>query len=154
MRLVASLESATACVLKVSAAGYDEQQRALHVTATQVATIRVELAKHVDVLQPLAAAPTAEHESVLERALFLAEMEGAPATAGKDGEILYDPSVRDADGKPAMVRDYSGRIAALKLALEADRERRKLLGLDAASKIESTATVRYVLEGINPEDLA
>jgi len=88
------------------------------------------------------------HEQVQRMALELAEMEGAPVTAGKDGVIVRDPENGD-----AVVRDYAGRINALKLALEADREIRRLLGADAASKVESTATVKYELAGIDPEAL-
>jgi len=53
--------------LKVSAPGYDDEQRALHVPATQVTSVRVVLAKHVEVLQPvqpIAVAP--KRESVFE----------------------------------------------------------------------------------------
>jgi hypothetical protein len=39
-------------VLQVSAPGYDTEQRPLHVASTQVSEVRVELAKHVEVLQP------------------------------------------------------------------------------------------------------
>lgn len=78
-------------------------------------------------------------------ALILAEMQGAPVTAGKDGMIIYDPTVTLADGSHPVVREYSGRNAALKLAIEADKEIRKLTGADAASKVESTGTVRYEL---------
>lgn len=86
-------------------------------------------------------------EDVIERALSLAALEGAPVTAGKDGDVVYDPESN------AVVRDMSGRVAALKLALEASRELRRLEGLDAATKTETSATVRYVLEGVNVEDL-
>lgn len=84
---------------------------------------------------------------VQEEALNLAEMQGAPVTAGKDGMVVYDPETG------ATVRDYAGRNVALRLAIEADKEIRKLMGADAASKVESTATVRYELAGIDPEAL-
>lgn len=86
-------------------------------------------------------------EDVIERALSLAALEGAPVTAGKDGDVVYDPESN------AVVRDYSFRVQAYKLALEASRELRRLEGLDAATKTETSATVRYVLEGVNTEDL-
>src|ERR1051325_4888613 len=69
---------------------------------------------------------------VIRRALDLADMNGAPVTAGKDGTIVHDPE------DDSVVRDYGGRIAALKLALEADAQLRQLLGADAASKTESS----------------
>jgi transcriptional regulator with XRE-family HTH domain len=87
------------------------------------------------------------YRDISRRAYELAELEGAPVTAGKDGSVVYDPE------NGGVVRDYGGRIAALKLAREADEQLRKLLGLDAAQKVESTATVRYEIAGINPEAL-
>lgn len=87
------------------------------------------------------------HLDVIRRAYALAEMDGAPVTAGKDGDIVLDPET----GKP--VRDYAARMAALGLALKADVERRKLLGLDAASKTEVTGSVRYEVVGVDPTDL-
>jgi hypothetical protein len=87
-------------------------------------------------------------EDIQRRMYELAELAGAPVTAGKDGELVLDPSSGE------YVRDYSGRIAALKLAQEADKEIRKLLGADAAQKVESTATVKYVIEGVDPGALA
>jgi DNA-binding CsgD family transcriptional regulator len=86
-------------------------------------------------------------EDVIERALSLAALEGAPVVAGKDGDIVRDPVDQ------SVVRDHSGRMQALKLALEASRELRRLEGLDAATKTETSATVRYVLEGVNTDDL-
>ncbi len=84
---------------------------------------------------------------VVRRAYELVEMEGAPVTAGKDGEVVRDPETDQ------VVRDYSGRLAALKLALAADAELRKLMGTDSATKVESTATVRYEIEGLDPNAL-
>lgn len=93
-------------------------------------------------------ASIALYSDVARRAFELAEMEGAPVTAGKDGAVVHDPETG------AVVRDYSGRVAALALAIKADIEVRRLAGADAATKVESTATVKYVLEGVNTEDLA
>lgn len=87
------------------------------------------------------------HADVIRRAYALAEMAGAPVTAGKDGDVVIDPE------GGAVVRDYAGRVAALRLALSAEAELRKLMGLDAATKVESSATVRYVLEGVSVDDL-
>lgn len=53
--------------LKVSAPGYADEQRALHVAATQVSTVRVELAKHLEGLPPAPPlAAGAPRESVVE----------------------------------------------------------------------------------------
>jgi hypothetical protein len=84
---------------------------------------------------------------IKRRAYELAEMAGAPVTAGKDGEMVFDPKTGE------VVRDYAGRVAALRLALDADKEMRKLHGLDAAQKTESTATVRYEVAGLDPDQL-
>lgn len=88
------------------------------------------------------------HLDTMRRALELADMNGAPVTAGKDGTVVYDP----ADG--SVVRDYAGRVAALKLALDADKELRKLMGADAATKTEVSGGVRYEVVGVDvTEDL-
>lgn len=93
------------------------------------------------------------HLDVIRRAAELMEMEGAPVTAGKDGGVVYDPVRTDADGKPLVVRDYAGRVQAAKLLLEADRELRKLFGVDAATKQEITGGVRHELVGVDPNEL-
>lgn len=87
------------------------------------------------------------HLDIIERARFLAAMNGAPVTAGKDGEVVYDPE------NGTVVRDYSGRVRAHELELKSMKELRSLLGLDAAGKMEVAQTVRYVVEGVNTEDL-
>lgn len=87
------------------------------------------------------------HEDVIRRAYLLAEMKGAPVTAGKDGSVVYDPETQQ------VVRDYTLALNSLTLALKADEQRRKLLGADAASKTEVTGSVRYEVVGIDTEDL-
>ena len=99
-------------------------------------------------LAAIRAEAVALYDRVQREALALAEMEGAPVTSGKDGMIVHDPVT----GAP--IRDYAGRVAALKLALEADREKRKLYGADAASKQEITSQVRYEIVGVSSDDLA
>lgn len=95
----------------------------------------------------LRAQSEALHEDIQRRAYELVELAGAPVTAGKDGTVVYDPESGE------VVRDYALRLAALKTALDADKELRKLHGLDAATKVESTATVRYEIAGLDPEQL-
>jgi hypothetical protein len=87
------------------------------------------------------------HLDTLRAALELSDMRGAPVTAGKDGDVVLDPE----DG--SVVRDYALRLAARETARKADVEIRKLLGLDAAQKVESTATVKYEIVGVDPEAL-
>lgn len=87
------------------------------------------------------------HQDIQRRAFEIADMNGAPITAGKDGDVVYDPEDN------SVARDYGGRIAAMRLALEADKEIRKLLGADAASKTETTGTLRYEIVGVDPGQL-
>jgi hypothetical protein len=83
---------------------------------------------------------------VKQQATDIVEMAGAPIFVGKDGDIARDP-----EGN--VVRDYSGRMAALNLAIKADDTIAKRLGLDAATKTESTASVKFELIGIDIEEL-
>jgi hypothetical protein len=81
------------------------------------------------------------------RALEIVDLVPAPIFVGKDGVIA-----RDENGEP--VRDYSGRLRAMETAANFDRERRKLMGLDAAQKAEVSASVKYEIVGVNTEDLS
>lgn len=79
------------------------------------------------------------HEAIMAWAVDelreLATMEGAPVTAGKDGMVVYDPETR------AVVRDYAGRQSAIReIRGYLDREA-KLLGLNAADKVEVSGAV-------------
>lgn len=80
------------------------------------------------------------------RALAIADMKPAPIFVGKDGDLA-----RDEEGE--VVRDYAARMKALELAAKFDEQNRKLFGLDSPTKLESTSTVKYVLEGVDTEDL-
>jgi predicted DNA-binding protein (UPF0251 family) len=88
------------------------------------------------------------HWRTQRAALELAEMRGAPVTAGKDGDVVLDPE--DA----SVVRDYSLRLAALEQARKADVEIRKLHGLDAATKVDVTGAVRYEVAGVDISKLS
>lgn len=68
------------------------------------------------------------------QALTLWEMEGAPVTAGKDGDVVYDPETMK------IVRDHSGRLAGLRTAVDIEARAAKLLGLDAANRSEVTVS--------------
>lgn len=84
---------------------------------------------------------------VQQVAAELIEREGAPVTAGKDGDVVYDPE------SGAVVRDYSARVLAAQLLLKASEAQAARLGLNSATKIESTATVRYEIAGLSDDDL-
>lgn len=93
-------------------------------------------------------------DHVRAEAMQVAALPGAPVTAGKDGDIVRDPSTKtDEDPEGKIVRDYAGRLAAMSLAVQTSRDLRKLLGLDAPTKTEISGGVRHELVGIDPEDL-
>lgn len=69
-------------------------------------------------------------------ALEIYEMAPAPVTVGKDGDLLYDPEVKDAKGQPALVRDYTGKIRALETAVKVEARIGQILGYDAAQKLD------------------
>lgn len=62
----------------------------------------------------------------------LAAMEGAPVTAGKDGRVVVDPETKQ------PVRDYGGRVNALKLMTTLMERETRLLGLDAPVRADLT----------------
>lgn len=64
----------------------------------------------------------------------LAEKDGVPVTAGKDGAIVIDPET----GKP--VREWTLRIHALHQLRQTTESERKLLGLDAPARAEVQVT--------------
>ena len=97
---------------------------------------------------------------VQSRAYEIAEMVGAPVAVGKDGSILYEPCDCDVyieEGSCShprkIVRDYSGRLNALRLAHDIDKSVRKLHGLDAPEKREMSGNVRYEIVGVEDSDL-
>ena len=88
------------------------------------------------------------YDEIERQALALAEREGAPVTSGKDGDVVVDPVTGE------VVRDYALRLNALETARKASLERRKLLGLDAATKTEISGSVRYEVAGVDIEALS
>jgi hypothetical protein len=44
-------------------------------------------------------------------------------------------------------------LNAVDRLVKISESRRKLLGLDAPAKVQSEGTVRYSIDGVNPEDL-
>jgi hypothetical protein len=78
------------------------------------------------------AARIAEHHRMLRE---LAEMEGAPVTAGKDGDVVTDPESGE------VVRDYSGRLNAIRTMLAVDERLAKLIGTDAPTRSISDITI-------------
>lgn len=81
------------------------------------------------------------------RALEIVDLTPAPLLAGKDGTPQIDPDT----GK--TIRDYGGRLKAMDMALKIDDQRRKLMGLDAATKAEVAGAVRFEIAGVDLDDL-
>lgn len=65
-------------------------------------------------------------------ALSIAELVPPPMVTAKDGTPVIDPDTGE------VVRDYSGRLAALEAAARMVDRERKILGLDEASKVDVT----------------
>jgi hypothetical protein len=93
-------------------------------------------------------------DEVRVEAMKVARMTPAPVTVGKDGDILRDPEHKDPETREGVVvRDYSGRLAAMSLGVTVSTHMRKLLGLDAPTRTEITGGVKHELVGVDPEDL-
>lgn len=86
-------------------------------------------------------------DELIEQAAAVAHMRAAPVTAGKDGDIVRDPEDQ------SVVRDHSGRLAAMQTVKALQERKAKLLGLDSATKTEVAASITYTIEGVDPDDL-
>lgn len=92
-------------------------------------------------------------DEMIQEAMALVDREGAPVTAGKDGLVVVDPELKGPHGGPVFVRDYSGRLAAIDRVRSLLERKAKLLGLDSATKTETSGTVTYVIDGLSPDTL-
>lgn len=81
------------------------------------------------------------------RALEIVDLTPAPLLAGKDGTPQIDPDTGE------TIRDFGGRLKAMDMAIKIDLERRKLMGLDAATKAEVAGAVRFEIAGVDLDDL-
>lgn len=70
-----------------------------------------------------------------------------PVTAGKDGIVVRDPETGN------VVRDHSGRLQAMQTAKALLERKSRLLGLDSATKVETTGSVEYKIVGVDPDAL-
>lgn len=86
------------------------------------------------------------YQEMNRRTLEMIDLIPAPVFVGKDGEIA-----KEEDG--TVVRDYSGRMKAIELALKIAEQRRKLMGIDAAQKSEVSGAVKFEIVGVDTEDL-
>lgn len=87
-------------------------------------------------------------DELRREAMEIAGQKPAPVTAGKDGEVVTDPETGE------VVRDHSGRLAAMARAQATSADLRKLLGLDAPARTEVSGGVRYEIVGVDPEAIA
>lgn len=103
---------------------------------------------HPQVRTDLAEQSISMLKELRRRQFALAEQikDGAPVAVGKDGNKLYED-----DGTP--VRDYSGYLKALAEVRATDAQIAKRMGLDAPDRLETTQTVRYVIEGVDDAHL-
>ena len=81
-----------------------------------------------------------------KRQFEIAALTPAPVVAGKDGEVVIDPE------SGQVVRDYSARLKALAEVRATDEQIAKRFGLSAPDRVESTATVKYEIVGVDPSD--
>lgn len=115
------------------------------ISQQRVSEILAENRKHTD------SVTVAEHRAQMldritafRRALAeLAEMEGAPITAGKDGNVVLDPETNQ------VVRDYGLRLNATKAMVQLDERLAKLVGTDEPSKLRTDVTIHGEAEGTN-----
>lgn len=84
-------------------------------------------------------------DHIARLALEIAEDLGAPVF--REGGFVEDP----ATGK--LVRAHSDRLAAMNAARAALERKAKLLGLDSATKVETSGSVTYHIEGLDPDAL-
>lgn len=65
--------------------------------------------------------------------------------------VSHGKVVKDDDGKPLL--DDGPKLAAIDRLVKVRESYRKLLGIDAAQKIDVAGAVRYEVVGVDPEDL-
>lgn len=92
-------------------------------------------------------------DHLVEEAMKLVSLEGAPVTAGKDGLVVIDPELKGPHGEPVFVRDYSARLAAINAVKGLMERKAKLLGLDSAQKAEIQAQVNHLINGVSVDSL-
>ena len=86
-------------------------------------------------------------DDLIAEAVAVAYSSPAPVTAGKDGVVVRDPETNE------VVRDPSARLSAMQTVKALQESKRKLLGLDSATKVETTGSVTYKIEGVDPDAL-
>jgi len=86
-------------------------------------------------------------EYLREKVIELANLPGAPVTAGQLGEIVRDPETED------VVRDYSLRLRAIAEAHRMNVTFAKRHGLEAPTQVDVKAAIQYEIVGVDPEAL-
>lgn len=131
--------------------GWSQQRVADHFGLSQ-STVSDIIARHRASLGPI---NKAEHinqaadvlDDLIEQAIAIAHSKPMPVTAGKDGVVVRDPETGE------VVRVHSERLAAMQTVKALQESKRKLLGLDSATKVETTGSVTYKLEGVDTDAL-
>ena len=85
------------------------------------------------------------------RAEMSALVDAEPAPMFRGTEPVVD---RDERGEIVKrYEDHSGRVAAAKALVDIQARQAKMLGLDAPDQLQTEATVKYTVEGIDVGDL-
>ena len=78
-------------------------------------------------------------------------VDAEPAPMFRGAEPIVD---RDDDGEVVKrYYDHGGRLEAMKTVVAIQAREAKMLGLDAPDQIQTDSTVKYVVEGVDMEDL-
>jgi translation initiation factor 2 alpha subunit (eIF-2alpha) len=135
---------------RVKVYGWTQGRTAQHFGLSQPRVSEIISMMETRGLPDAAALRQASYERLMEiqaRQLEISLLKGAPVTAGKDGDVVYDPETNE------VVRDYGAILKALADAVRTDSELAKRFGLDAATKVEAKQTVRYEIAGLDSDDL-
>lgn len=73
---------------------------------------------------------------------------GVPVTAGKDGDIVHDPETGE------VVRDHTGRLTAVRTALQVSERLARVTGIDAALRVDLGAAEESAAQQAAAEALA
>lgn len=122
--------------------GWTQQRIAEHYGISQT-TVSEDLRLHRQSITPqtreeMQADHLKELRWLREQMAELIRKEGAPVTAGKDGDIVKDPETGD------VVRDFGLRLSATDRWIKIIEREAKQLGTDAAAKVEHSGEVALV----------
>lgn len=139
-------------IMHLWASGWTQKQIGERFGVTQQAITRIiDRLNRESRIKPedLVAREVAFLDDMRRQAMAIVDSDPAPVTAGKDGDIVRDPESGE------IVRDHSGRLAAMREARATSESLRKLVGLDAPTrtKNDNVDIVRYEIVGVESENL-